>query len=651
MRRNAPNLDTASAAGSILVAERASPDDVGRIIAAAGTLSVSGAVLSHVSLLSREFGRPSVALGASARARLLPAGSRGLLELWDVVGLPEPPRLEEEDVLFLDGDRGVVRIPGALSRSARAGVRGIHATLVRFARDPGPVAAMDVVERTIPEGLSGIRFLLEAALLARLVPSGEPSRSLLAALAAVPGFGGPLADQIRMVATGELRRLAEAAESVRLLSAEAGDLDELDVLVAGLERDLRRARGLIEDLGAECPADATSAVETALEAARDRRRSLVGRIAEEIEEIAGLPAEAITPRLGGLFRLARRARAVGLESPSLDLLHSRLTSAAAEARSRVSGQLVVPIAAGLPRDRMLLGGKASALAGILPVLPPRCHVPRGFVITSAAYRLHRTGEVDEKLREAVAQASDEADLSRRARAAVLGSEIPEEVRSAVAEAHRVLLGSRLAVRSSATIEDGPSGSFAGLCDTFLGVTDLQDLLARAKQVWASLWSARALRAMSAIGRSPLESDQAVLVQEMVEPRTAGTLLSRDPAGRPGTLLVNAWWGLGEAIARGEADGDLYWVRKDSGRCLAMQPGSARTRLILDPMRAGTVEIPLPPDVLGLPCLDEQDLGRLAELARELERATGRAQDVEFGFDRDGRLVLFQARRVVTPPTA
>ena len=190
------------------------------------------------------------------------------------------------------------------------------------------------------------------------------------------------------------------------------------------------------------------------------------------------------------------------------------------------------------------------------------------------------------------------------------------------------------------------GTLAGLFDTYLGVTGFDDLLDRLKWSWASLWNGRALAALFAAGASPLRASQAVLVQEMIETRAAGVLFSRDPAGRPGTLLVNAAWGLGEGISQGEVSGDLYWVRRSSGEILAAETGTMRRRIELAPAGMGTVEVPLAADQVGRPCLDAEDLKQLARLARTMEEVTGRAQDVEFGFDQGGGLVVFQTRRIL-----
>src|SRR5438093_1124709 len=88
LKRNRLDLDPRETSGCVLLAERAIPDDIGRILASAGTLTLTGAPLSHVSLLSREFGKPSVSLSGITPARLAGPGEDGLLVLEDVVGSP-----------------------------------------------------------------------------------------------------------------------------------------------------------------------------------------------------------------------------------------------------------------------------------------------------------------------------------------------------------------------------------------------------------------------------------------------------------------------------------------------------------------------------------------------------------------------------------
>jgi pyruvate,water dikinase len=152
--------------------------------------------------------------------------------------------------------------------------------------------------------------------------------------------------------------------------------------------------------------------------------------------------------------------------------------------------------------------------------------------------------------------------------------------------------------------------------------------------------------LTAQGHALTSAVQAVLVQEMIETRCAGVLFSRDTAGKPDTILINATWGLGEGISQGEVDGDLYWVRRSTGELIGSEIGPATSMIVLDPDRTGTVERAVPEQQRGQPCLGVKELARLAELARSLENATGRGQDVEFGFSEQGDLMVFQVRRVM-----
>jgi len=365
----------------------------------------------------------------------------------------------------------------------------------------------------------------------------------------------------------------------------------------------------------------------------------------EVNRALVLPEGLLRARLGGLFRLLRRARAANLDPEDVNRLQRRLAVQLADERARAGTHLVVPLVSGAPRERALVGGKAHALIEVREAAPEGCRVPRGFVVTSAAYRLHLLGETGEKLRLA-ADAADENAVSRKARAALLSGDVPDEVREAIKTAYEALGAHRFAVRSSATIEDGPLGSLAGLFDTYLGVTGFPELLDRIRWAWASLWNARAISALTSMGLSPLRASQAVIVQEMIETRVAGVLLSRDPSGRADTLLINAAWGLGEGISQGELAGDLFWVRRSTGELVASETGRAAHRIELSPQGMGTVEVPLSPEQQGRPCLTAVELARVAALARALEEVTGRAQDVEFGFDHEGGLVVFQMRRIV-----
>lgn len=647
LKRNRPDGDEDSVEGSILVAERATPDDVGRILVASGTLTFGGALLSHVSLLSREFNKASVSLGSASLVRFLSdPDAPGVLELSDVVGDDDAPVLDEGDVVLLDGDRGTVRVPGGIDPVVRRHARDLHRNLRLYASSPERDDSLAAVVDSAGDPRGPVfLYLLEAAFLNRIVPAGEASRRLTRALTTAGGARAAVDGRF-----SALRRSVVQRSESRFLSAEVEirtvqAVDDLDRTVSRLQAADVDARSLLADLGGD-PSVLDGLVEPILKQAAERREALRSAISSRVLETLDLPDELLRQRFGGYLQLLRHARGADLEHDLVVRLDDRLREQMATMRARVGDALVVPIGSVGPQDRGRVGGKAAGLLEVRAVLPERCIIPDGFVVAAAAFKLHVLGEVAERLQAAVRE-GDAAGVSRRARAAILSAEIPEDVARAVEVALEDLDGDRFAVRSSASVEDGAATSFAGQFDTALGVSGLPEILQRVRQTWASLWNARALRTMAASGVSPLAAIQAVLVQEMVATRTAGVLVTREPAGRPDMLLINAAWGLGEGISQGDVPGDLYWVQRSTGELIRVEPGEVSTRIMLDPDGTGTLEVPLDSGQAGRPTLTTDDIDRLAELARVLETATGRAQDVEFGLADDGTLVVFQVRRVAT----
>lgn len=202
----------------------------------------------------------------------------------------------------------------------------------------------------------------------------------------------------------------------------------------------------------------------------------------------------------------------------------------------------------------------------------------------------------------------------------------------------------LAVRSSATVEDGSVASFAGQFDTVLGVrADGPELWDAIRRVVAS---ARNAHALAYAGGDPVQ--MAVILQQMVDPAVAGVAFSVDPvSGDAGTAVVSAVYGLGEGLVSGELDADTFrvtgnqveakLVRKD--RAMRLAPGG-HTRLQ-----------PVAPELQDTPALSDGEVRRIAEQARALERALGAPQDVEWALVDDGgaerRLYVLQTRPITT----
>src|SRR5262245_13946368 len=291
LRKNRPELAPREAQGAILLAERAVPDDVPRILAASGTLTFSGAVLSHVSLLCREFGKVSVSFAGFTPARFTKEGEEGMLVVASEV-------LDEGDVVFLDGTRGRVTIP-----RSRGTARRVFAPLSAYAKLPEDGALLAALLEACPPGDDDAAwFLLEAALAYRLVPAGEPTRRLVAALTADPARQ----DGLQPLLSGLIsRRLAQAAarcDEAKETIDVVEDLDELQRAMRRLEGVLDIDLKLLEDLDAD-PDRLEPRLEPVLAAAAARREVLEARLREEVRGALALDDETLRSRLGGLFRL------------------------------------------------------------------------------------------------------------------------------------------------------------------------------------------------------------------------------------------------------------------------------------------------------------------------------------------------------------
>jgi pyruvate, water dikinase len=201
----------------------------------------------------------------------------------------------------------------------------------------------------------------------------------------------------------------------------------------------------------------------------------------------------------------------------------------------------------------------------------------------------------------------------------------------------------LAVRSSASGEDGADASFAGQHETRLNVRGLEGVRSAITAVWASgqAESARRYRARMGITGEPRV---AVIVQELIPAEVAGVLFTVDPMdGSRERWIIEASWGLGEAIVGGLVTPDHYTMAP-TGKLLGRQLGHKERMIALDE-QGGTHEITMA-DARRVQqaCLDEEALAQLAALGAACEDLFGPAQDIEWALV-DTRFSLLQCRPI------
>jgi pyruvate,water dikinase len=199
----------------------------------------------------------------------------------------------------------------------------------------------------------------------------------------------------------------------------------------------------------------------------------------------------------------------------------------------------------------------------------------------------------------------------------------------------------LAVRSSAVDEDGADASFAGQHLTLLNVPSCDALGDAVREIWWSANSDSAITYRQRVGlfRRP---SVGVVVQSLLDPDCAGVMFTRNPVTGDDELMIEASWGLGEAVVAGMVIPDNFRVAR-SGEVLDRTPGLKRIRIRSLP-EGGTREEDVPADQAEALCLDDAQLAELSRLADRCEEVYGAARDIEFAFA-GGNLYLLQCRAV------
>jgi pyruvate,water dikinase len=238
-------------------------------------------------------------------------------------------------------------------------------------------------------------------------------------------------------------------------------------------------------------------------------------------------------------------------------------------------------------------------------------------------------------------------LSERLRARIESASLPEELRVEILSAHAELCGNDhtrpVAVRSSATTEDAADASFAGLQDTYLWIMGAEATLKSLRSCWGSLYSVpsityRRKHAMPEDGVS-----MAVVVQQMVDARTAGVMFTRSPlTGDRSVITIESTWGLGSAVVSGEVTPDRFVIAKITNEISVREISEKHIQHQPAP-QGGTVEIETPEALRRQPSINDQEIATLKEIGRKVEQHYGRPQDIEWAIDRSGAILLLQSR--------
>ncbi|MFZ0963131.1 MAG: PEP/pyruvate-binding domain-containing protein, partial [Terriglobia bacterium] len=298
-----------------------------------------------------------------------------------------------------------------------------------------------------------------------------------------------------------------------------------------------------------------------------------------------------------------------------------------------------------------VGGKGASLARMVAAGLP---VPPGFHITTEAYRRYvEENHLGDRILSAAAQAqaNDPAALDRASeqiQSLFAQGMIPDDIAEMIRRWYGELgADAPVAVRSSATAEDLPGMSFAGQLESYLNVRGGEEVIHAVKRCWASLWTGRAIGYRQRQGIRPEDVSMAVVVQQLVAAQVAGVVFTANPlTGARDELMINAAWGLGEAIVSGRVTPDTIVINKQTGAMTSQEIASKEVMTVRSP--EGTCEEPVPVDKRQRAALNTAQAADLARLGVKIELLYGQAMDIEWAIG-DGRIFIVQARPVTALP--
>lgn len=312
-------------------------------------------------------------------------------------------------------------------------------------------------------------------------------------------------------------------------------------------------------------------------------------------------------------------------------------------------------------DVPVVGGKNASLGEMISNLANAgITVPGGFATTADAFRdflSHNSLDqnINNLLQDFDVEDVDELEkVGQKIRTMVMETPFPEALEKSIRDSYTELQSGgqiSVAVRSSATAEDLPEASFAGQQETFLNVVGIDEVLARVKEVFASLYNDRAISYRVHQGFDHAEVALSAGIQRMVrsDVGASGVMFSIDTeTGFEDVVFITSSWGLGECVVQGSVNPDEFYVHKYSlgnnkPAILRRNRGSKLIKMVYGESTAvETIDTNLQEQMQF--SLSDEDVASLAGMAVTIEEHYGRPMDIEWGKDgEDGGLYILQAR--------
>lgn len=301
-------------------------------------------------------------------------------------------------------------------------------------------------------------------------------------------------------------------------------------------------------------------------------------------------------------------------------------------------------------DITLAGGKGASLGEMTQADIP---VPPGFVVTSNAFErfIEETDlnvEIDTKLHAVDHNAMHTVEeASQKIQSLILQTKtkIPQDITDEIEKEFKKLGAKYVAVRSSATAEDSSAAAWAGQLDSFLNITE-KNLLENIKKCWASLFTPRAIFYRFEQNFHKQKISVAVVIQKMVQSEKSGIAFSVHPVTQDkNQLIIEAGYGLGEAIVSGAITPDAYVVEKKPRRVIDKNINT-QERMLVKAKSGGNEWRDIPKEKGKKSVLDDNQIMELTNLILKVENHYNFPQDIEWAFEKR-KFYITQSRPITT----
>lgn len=310
-------------------------------------------------------------------------------------------------------------------------------------------------------------------------------------------------------------------------------------------------------------------------------------------------------------------------------------------------------------DTPRVGGKNASLGELIKA---GINVPPGYAVSTAAYNdFFKKTRINQEIHFILNELIDLKDrkaserISQKICRLIESNSIPSKIRKSIVKEYEVLCQSvgipRLPVdvRSSCTAEDLLEASLAGQHDTFLFVRDPDEVVEKTVKCWASAFTPRAILYRMKMGIPHARAFMSVGVQMMVNAFSAGVMFTLDPvSGDRSVVAIDASFGIGESVVKGEVTPDQYIVDKIELGILKKDIKRKEIKYTCIADEVGLICEEVDEDLKERPALIDEEIEELTEIAKKIETHYGKAMDIEWAIEKEadsikGRIYVLQAR--------